>query len=261
LPIADAALAKLATLRILEVLDLSETRITELTSIEPLERLTMLAAAQTRIADTKPLAKLKNLRYLDLSSTPIDSAALVHLAALPLRSLYLSLTSVDDLSALASLNQLGTLAIDHVAFKNAPFAALTELHTLNADNSDLHDADLDALPLGTRVLHVARTQVSAAGLARLQRLLELQTLDVSGLPLDESVLLAWHFEHLRVLNVSQTPLKKLTPLPRSLQRLYLVDTAIGDSDLPRRDTLPKLERIDVRGTRVSQAALDAWLAR
>lgn len=114
---------------------------------------------------------------------------------------------------------------------------------LNATGSAL--ASLAALPDRLRALRVSGTHLE---LAELSRFHGLSVLDAAGLTVDCALLGQWQLPQLRVLNLSRTAVRGLhgAHLPRSLRKLYLSDTEIGEDDLPERAELPSLETLAVQ---------------
>ena len=232
------------------------------------------------------------LRILRLDGTPIRGAALAAVPGPKLVELYLSHTALDDaglavldqlprlaalglghtrigdatLDRIARLGELHTLVLSKVAASAEALAKLGALHRLERlylDQSRAGDAVIAALAGPARdtlrVLHLAGTDVSEAGLAALRQLTELEELTLGDTRLHDEVadLSAWL--RLRTLSltgllVTDAALPRLAARP-SLVTLDLSATEVHDpSPLA---ALPRLRLLGVAQTSLSRAGIAA----
>jgi Leucine-rich repeat (LRR) protein len=235
---------------------------------------------------------LTGLQSLDLSSTQVSDAGLVHLQALTgLQSIYLRNTQVSDaglahfhaLTGLQSLDLSSTQVSDTGLRHLQPLTSLQSLYLIDTQVSDaglvhlqpltslqslalvdtqVSDAGLVHLqPLTSlQSLALVDTQVSDAGLVHLQPLISLQSLDISNTQVGDTGLR--HLQPLTSLQsldisntqVGDTGLRHLQPLT-SLQSLYLIDTQVSDAGLVHLQPLTSLQSLVLWNAQVSDAGL------
>lgn len=160
-------MAALAALRRLDTLHLAfaevDDSLEKLAASRTLRQLTLLRATVTD-ARAASIAKIRSLRVLALSYTPITDGALAHVAALPqLATLELINTRITD-DGVKALSQTKSLAV------------------LDLTDTATGDAALDALlDLPKLVSLVLRgTKVTDAGVAKLARIRSLKHLDLAA---------------------------------------------------------------------------------
>jgi len=153
--IHDADLAKLGQLSTVLSLDLEGTAITDtaLPQLETLARLTQLDLSNTRVttAGIKSLLRLTRITSLRLSKTDLDDSSVIWLKHLPLRELSLRGNKLGDegLHQLGDIKTLERLDIGFTGATNATVEILCKLPRLQR-------------------LSITRTQIDAAGQARLK---------------------------------------------------------------------------------------------
>lgn len=138
-PIPNGQLKYLADLPQLTQLDLNYTEITDLSALAGFKKLEVLDLQRTLVADISPLAKLTQLKEINLS--------------------YMVNVRGDDVSALTGLKQLESVTIMWNGFRNDQLkhlAGLTQLRYLNLHGNVLSDVSvlakltkLEYLNLGT----------------------------------------------------------------------------------------------------------------
>ena len=159
-------MAALAGLRRLETLHLAFAEVDDslalLAASRSLRQLTLLRATVTD-ARAASIAKIKSLRVLALSYTPITDGALAHVSALPnLSNLELVHTRITD-DGVKALSQAKSLAVLDLAF--------------TATGDDALDALLGLPKLASLVLR--GTKVTDAGAAKLARIPSLKHIDLA----------------------------------------------------------------------------------
>lgn len=170
--------------------------------------------------------RLPNLKYLDLSDTPITDRGLEQLWSLKkLEYLDLARTAVTGagLKTLVTLTNLKSVTLDQTAVDDAGMAFLAKLPKLDS-------------------LSLYRTGVGDTGLARLRTVSSLTLLD------------------LRETLVTDAGLESLDKLPM-LEGLFLDGTAIGDRGIDAIKGLRNINRLTLDGTKVtdvSAATLASW---
>jgi internalin A len=185
---------------------------------------------------------LPGLRVVRFAATKITNAPIVKLVAhTELRELDLGDTPVDDASA-------------------AAFLALPELHMLRLDGTPIGDAGLAAVP-GPKLeeLYVSHTKVTDIGLAVLDRLPHLIGLGLGETAITEATIArVAKLVELRTLVLSKTRTEQLGSLGalHRLERLYLNDTHLGDTDFANYGKLTRLRVLHVDTTDISNDSLD-----
>ncbi len=179
-----------------------------------------LALYSTSLTDTglKEIARLKQLRILNLGNTQVTDAGLTELTGLgqleilslsgnnvtgkglkavtalkQLRSLNLSSTKVTDASLkdLAGLERLETLDLRNTPLTDGvlkSLAGLKSLHTLNLEGANISDALLQELRglKQLRSLNLVSTNVTDAGLKELAKMDQLAALDLTSSKVTET---------------------------------------------------------------------------
>ena len=129
-----------------------------------------------RITDVKPLAKLRELRHLDLTQNQIeDLRPLANLTKL--ESLTLNQNRITDLSPLVNLKSLRVLSLQNNQVVNLrPLTALAQLKELNLGSNNIVGLDgLEAMK-ALRTLHLTGNQI--ADLQPLFKLVGLRELEL-----------------------------------------------------------------------------------
>jgi serine/threonine protein kinase/Leucine-rich repeat (LRR) protein len=190
------------------------------------------------------LAKLPNLRQLELTNVPIDDAGLAGLASHEqLESIDLSGTRVTGrcLAYLAKSTHLKQLLLANARLEPAQLAALAEfkeLETLDLSASrEVGDANLGFLDMLTqlRVLGLRSTAITNASAERIAGLSRLEQLDLEATAIDDG------------------GLAQLAPLQK-LKRLVLTKTAITDGALGTLAQFKQLKSLGLSRTKVTAEA-------
>lgn len=227
--VTDAAFPYVATIEGLEALHLAGTRISASALVE--------------------VARLKNLRVLELDDTDVGDAGLEAIGGMPaLAELsYKDMRGVGarGMAALAGLRRLESL---HLAFAEvddslerlAASRTLRQLVLLRATVTDARAAAIAKIK-SLRVLALSYTPITDGALAHVSALPQLSTLELIGTRITDDGVKA----------LGQT---------KSLTELDLSGTATGDDALDALLGLPKLASLVLRGTRVTDLGA-AKLAR
>lgn len=286
------ALARLPALREVRLADTAITLAT-IRALAARSDLEEVDLADTPVDDASAAALLgaPEMRVVRLDGTPITDVALAGPASPRLVELYLSHTAISDagLGFLDGVPHLIALGLGHSRIGDAaldPIARLTALHTLvlssarvspealaklaglralerlYLDQVHADDAVLAALSPARdtlRVLHLAASDVSEAGLAALRGFTELQELTLGDTRMHEAVadLSAW--PRLRTLSLVGLDLTDKA-LPRLAARPSLVVLDLSATEI--RDpsplaTLPHLRTLGVAQTKLSPAGVAA----
>jgi hypothetical protein len=232
-----------------------------------------LAGTPVDDASAAALLAAPELRILRLDATPISDAALAATPGPQLVELYLSHTAVDDrglevldrlphlvalglgytrigeptLARIARLDELHTLVLSKIAAPPEALArlgALRRLERLYLDHTQADDRVVAGLATARdtlRVLHLAGSQVSDAGVAALRALGELDELTAGDTGMSDAIadLSAW---------------------PR-LRTLSLVGLEITDDALPQIAARWSLVALDLSGTEIRDPSPLAALPR
>ena len=189
---ANAEFQSLANLTGLEKLTFSLHFLTNinvqdkgLARLSKLTHLKELRLAQTQVKGSS-LAPFVELRYLDLSYTPVNNEGLASLEGMTqLSKLYLRDTFITDegLKHLSGLKNLTELDLYGTRVSDAglpDLKNLTSLRKLNLLGAAVTDAGLDELAgmVELRELNLYRTRITNAGLERLKKMKHLATLDL-----------------------------------------------------------------------------------
>jgi Leucine-rich repeat (LRR) protein len=231
-----------------------------------LERLLL---ARSTFADEQ-LARLPlpNLKFLDLSRTPLADGGVEHVRSLKrLEYLDLSRTAVTQagLAALQTLTNLQTVVLDETGASDASIAYLAKLPKLRVvslNNTAIGDAALEHLRDVTslRELRLNGTRVTDAGLVSLQGLSNLVTLELrdtritdAGIEAIESLrdMKALMLGGTRITDASAAKISRWT----DLTTLDVSGTLITDVGVERLSELKKLVWLDLEVAQVTDAAL------
>ncbi|MCA9026739.1 MAG: hypothetical protein KDA86_16140 [Planctomycetaceae bacterium] len=191
----DVGLAVLPSLPKLESLTCGVSIITDetLQILSRCKNLRILSLSHVESTDAgfEALAHLKKLQFLELMGTPI-CRGVRHLTYLPLTSLNLSKTLVDDesLKSIGEITTLRELSIGETAITDDGLKHLAGLQ--NLESLSLYD-----------------NAITAKGLREIQRLPHLDSLSLSGVPLDDdAVHVLAEMQNLRSLFIMRTPITK-----------------------------------------------------
>ena len=189
------------------------------------------------------VARMPELRVLDLEATDLGDASMAMLTGIAtLEELTLNSTQVTDagVKALGGLRRLKRLRLNNTYVEGAGFAewpadsVLEELSLLGTPANDVSIATLARLARLRRLV-LAESDVTGMGLTPLAAL-PLTELDLSGADIGDNA-----------------PLEMFT----ELRALRLRDTRISDLTLARKlASLRMLENLDLARTRVSNAGMD-----
>jgi hypothetical protein len=155
-----------------------QTAATEVGALRHLTRLSSLELSGPVVDDITPIAGLTNLRNLQLFAPVLSVSPLGALRELT--SLTIMMGRFADLAPLQGLIRLTELLLESATIEDvSPLSQLTELRTLGVFSRQLRRAEsLAAL----RKLRVLRLSGPVQGLSWLERLPELQRLDLSTIP-------------------------------------------------------------------------------
>jgi Leucine-rich repeat (LRR) protein len=202
--------------------------------------------SSTRVTDSD-LACVKgfqSLRELELWSTPVTGAGIIHLKTLPnLQRLGLGWAiSPAEIAQLKELKNLQELRLCGREITNASLATLSDLKHL-------------------RALTLSDRQITDDGIAHLKGLRELRRLRLSGTGITDAGLsnlkAMSQLEHLTLdsNDISDTGLAHLLGL-FNLRDLYLGGTQITDSGVAHLKTLLHLENVNLMGTSVTDTGVE-----
>jgi len=289
------ALARLPGLRVLRVADTEITR-PAIQAIAARRDLEEVDLGGTPVDDASAAALLgaPALRILRLDDTPISNAALAGTPGPALAELYLTRTAISDaglavldrlaerppglvalglgrtaigdaaIARIARLSELRTLVLSRVAASPGALAQLGTLHQLERLYLDLGHADdrvvaaLAGAADHLRVLHLAGTEVSDAGIDALRALGQLEELTLGDTRIHAiGELSAW--PRLRTLSLTGLPITDRA-LPALAARPSLVALDLSATEI--RDpsplaALPRLRVLGVAQTRLSPAGIAA----
>lgn len=301
--VRDADLAKLGGLAHLQLLNLSRTKITDiglehLASLENVRDLNLEYAEAVTEDGVAHLKTWRHLERLNLRGTQVGSRVFEHLAALTtLRSLDISFSRVEDagFEHLASLTELRRLAIGGNRLIGTALPSLDVLPSLTElDVSGIQRVDsglwglpltednvkrlavltrLETLDLGGATLadlgldRPGRPDAERAELKyidRLQSLVNLQTLDLTRLPVSAASLgFLEKMPKLRTLGLGQIPRvdDSITPVLLrlgSIETLNLAETGIDDGTLEQLQQRKHLKRLFAGGSRVTSEGAERF---
>jgi hypothetical protein len=235
-PVDDASAAALLAAPRLELLRLDDTPITDAALAGPVgPALTALYVSRTAIGDRgfELLERTPHLGALGAGHTTIGDATLARIAGLAeLHTLVLSgvLPPPEALARLAQLPALERLYLDRSAADDTTLAALApsraSLRVLHLAGSDVSEAGLPALRALTELeeLTLGDTRVHA-GIAELSAWPRLRTLSLTGLVLDDAAVPTIAARHsLVALDLSATDVRDPSPLA-ALPRLRTLGVA------------------------------------
>ena len=204
------------------------------------------------ISDWSPIARLAELKFLNLSFTHglVDVAPLANLTQLTW--LVLHGTAVSDVAPLANLTQLTWLVLSSTAVADvAPLANLTQLSDLSLDGTAVSDVAPLANLTQLGILSLVSTRVS--DISPLASLTQLRHLSIDGTRVsDVSALVP--LTRLETLSIENTNVSDVSPLA-ALTQLWLLDLGhTGVSDVSALANITNLESLYLHGTAVSDVA-------
>jgi len=235
-----------------------------------LEHLGLSGCVNITNASMYTLAACRRLHILDLNQCKAISD-LGPLTGLPLRSLVLGWTAVDDESMddVASMAALETLVLDRTDVGDAGIAAVcngcTRLAVLSLSGCSVGrtiGTSLAALR-NLQEVNLSHTQFGDAGLAawcsqpqKQMRVLNLAHTEVTGTALRSH---GEAMSELQALDLDGTHTAGEAVIPfRQLRRLNLADTAITDACMEHVCSLPHLETLNLAFCAVTSASLRRW---
>lgn len=232
-----------AGLRQLKTLDLDEATASDV-ALRALQEVGLLhALMNARSFDGSRPTGVHDIAMLNLSNTRVS-----HLG----------------LEALAELDQLQTLYLDHTALVDravAPLAHLVSLKTLNLWGNPVTDAGLKQVARLPQLeaLCLSQTRVTSNGLQGLARLPRLRLLELERSCLTDDTLQALQdCGRLQVLAVAVSESGGRPSGPDEIVRLNLAHTPVTERGLATLAELPQLRMLDLRGTLIPEAALRHW---
>jgi Leucine-rich repeat (LRR) protein len=211
----------------------------------------------TMLNDLTPLAGMTALQSLNLLGTSVsDLTPLAGMTAL--QSLVLQGTSVSDLTPLAGMTALQSLVLQGTSVSDlTPLAGMTALQSL--DLRDTSVSDLTPLAGLTALQRLNLRGTSVSDLTPLAGLTALQSLVLQGTSVSDLTPLAG-LTALQSLDLQGTRVSDLTPLTglAALQSLVLRRTRV--TDLTPLAGLTALQNLDLTGTAVNDLTPLAGLA-
>ena len=219
--------------------------------------------------ETSEVKTLRDVRELDLTSTPVTDAEMSAVAkAINLENLVLTRTSISnsglrrisDLKRLKYIDLIDTCVTDEGLLS---LPVLNKLVTLQVDGTDVGDRGLSWLGSCTslRMLSLKRTGIRDRDLAKLGQCTELQMLAV-----DDTRVTGSFFEYCGKLpnlwSITASRNKRLSaanfPRTKGLPELTFLDfsqTDVGDDCTAFLKTLPRLNSLFLRETKVTDGAM------
>ena len=203
-----------------------------LRNIEPLAKLTNLKRVNlsgTQIEDIVPLKNLTNLEVLDLRSTEVSDLSPLKYA-LRLKALRIDSTKISDVSSLESIEGLRQLSASYTFINSLKsLSELKEMRKLNISKTRIRSLEgLEKMGM-LEVLILSNNRIKSlepiAGLKNLNHLQIDNTLVTSLEPLRE-------LDNLRVLSCNNTLITSLMPLGvlPNLETVYSDNTLMVSSD-------------------------------
>ena len=182
-----------------------------------------LTETTTTNADLEDVAKLKDLRFLDVSNTQVTSDGLRSLSSLPITEL--GLTGLKLHASLKELQQF------------------SRLRRLYVDGTNLADemAEWIALLPELRLLHAGHTKLTTEGVRSLSQIKTLRELGLRGLEVNSAV-------------------DGIVEIPK-LRDLLLDNTDLDDEGLEKLSELQRLSYLYASGTKVTDAAVERFKLR
>jgi Leucine-rich repeat (LRR) protein len=276
---------------------ISSATFAELNCLRAFPRLETLSVENTDLNNKKmvaPIAKLLNLRALDLANTNLDRDGLRALSGLTkLDALNLNgnrLLGHRDVEVLLGFPKLRLLGLRDLYFTDAGALALQRLprlEELDMGGTKVTDkglAHLGKLPLrrlrlgwameftDAGLAHLARiktleeldlsfTKVTGKGLGHLRPLASLKALDLRGTDVGDSGLEVLQHLPLRRLNLRETKVTdaglKVVARCKTLRCLELIETAVGDAGVAHLLKCEALEELDLDQTAVGDTGVDS----
>ncbi len=223
-----------------------------LREIVTIEKLAL--SGRKEVYNLEPLARLNNLRYLDVSGTNIHE--LVPLRNLTkLETLICSDTKVSDLEALKYSTNLRELVCNNTQISNLRILTnFSRLEKLYCDQTPVYE--LPVL-LALKDLHCSSTSITT--LAPVARMTELAFLDCAqtGIadlqPLASATKLSW-------LSIDGTPVTDLSPLNKSTDLKILICNNTAIQNLDPLQGLPALEKVYCDKTPITQEQANRFMA-
>jgi internalin A len=277
----DGILYKSDVDKIIE-LDVTGKNILDLGGIEnltSLETLNLKSNKKLNVDTISKLNELPNLKYLDLSSTPVDDlsvlSGLIHLQSLKLqmnckyngfanvdglksltnlKELDLSDNIIDDVNGLKDLTNLEKLSLEDTGLKDiSTLSGLTNLQYFNLNRNDIEDISSLSGLTDLQYLDLGRNPVS--NISALSKLTNLQTLLLSKYSASSSI----HYDKISDIS-ALSGLKNLTTLDLSYNQVSdisalagligLTDLNLGSnqiSDITPFGGLTDLQSLDIGG--------------
>lgn len=260
----------------LRILDLSQTMVSDISGMELLTSLTDLDLTNTLVSNASPIESLVNLERLALSLTRV--ANIQPLATLKkLTHLELEHCPVNDLRPLASCQSLSNIFLDHTEIMSLnDLRGLPVLSRIYCDNTMVNQTIAQQfLRLRPNVLVIFDSgrlltwwetmspvwqdvymkamefDGMAPGRETLQKMANIEHIDVSGIQSIQSLRPLEVMTSLRILNCSHTSITSLLPLKNLLDLEELNCAQTGINNLDPLASLKRLTELNVSFTQVS----------
>jgi hypothetical protein len=199
----------------------------ELKDMRDVENVYILLARGANIEDIAPVARFRNLQFLDLSQsrvTDISELAGLH----SLRHLYLNDTKVNNISALGALRDLRDLNLSRSKVNDiSPLASAVSLEDLDIGNTPVQD--IAALAPLVNLTYLNLSNSSVTDIAALKDLKKLSFLFLNKTSIAEITALR-NAKRLQLLELSDTAVTDISPLSALLllRRLTIRRTPVRD---------------------------------
>lgn len=247
----EASLGKLDRLPELRELSLAGSFLEDLGAVAKLRQLRALDVARTQVGDFTPLGRLSGLRRFDCSGTQInDLRPVTELNGL--EALAIANTPVMDLAPLAGMATLRQLDCSSTDVEDlAPVARVKDLRRL--DCSYTRVGELGALAPLVGLQHLACASTGLRDLTPITRMPGLERFDCCYTQVEDLALLSG-LTGLRWVHCSGTPVSSLAPLAAlgGLQVLFCSDTSVAD--LAPLSGLRTLRALECSHTQISSLA-------
>lgn len=214
----------------------------------------VVVAGRKGIYELEPLAKLVNLKYLDIAGTKVNS--LIPLRNLTkLETLICSNTKVSDLEALKYSTNLRELVCTNTQISSlSTLTNFSKLEKLYCEGTPIYE--LKVLP-GLKDLRCANTSITS--LAPVAKMPNLVSLDCSQTSVDDLQPLA-KASKLSWLNIENTPVTDLSPLSNLTELKILICNNTPVQDLDPLKGLPALEKVYCDKTPITQQQANRFMA-
>ena len=206
-----------------------------------------------------------NLKTLDLGERPL-SLKRMRIVNAPHLAMEIDLQSVQQLE-LVDAPRLTGLSVGRPYPSDSTLKDLQGLRYFAVGGAGVTDETLQGIAAcnGLSTLTLAYPSVTANGLKQLTTIGSLDSLNLPGTPLDDSVVASWpEFERLENLDVRDTnitgvSLRKLLKAGKA-KRVLLDRTNVAGKDLALLAKLPRLDHLSLQGLQIDAESMKAVLA-